>query len=357
MVRINAPAKHERPLADFLKRRCKGWTIIEDKAGRRIGGDCGNVLMRVPGTSRGVQPLLLSAHMDTVQPTTGIRPVMRGGMIRSDGKTILGADDRAGIAAILEAVRHVQESGKPHAPLELLFTVAEEIGLLGAKQIPRGFLKSSMGFVLDSSLDVGMAVNDAVSIQRMIAHVHGRPAHAGVEPEKGVNAIAIAAKALSRLRFGRVNARTTMNVGKISGGHTFNIVPAYAAVEMEARSDSARRLAAIVGDVKKAFALAAKKAGGKVRVEDWTDFEMFRVPPSAPVSIVFYRGCKRAGMRGRLRAYSGGSDANVFNKIGVPSLVLGVGYKCPHSTRECISVQSLTDCAKLVASIIEAYGV
>ncbi len=352
LVRINAPAKQERPVAIFLKKRLQSYALREDGAGKALGGNCGNIIVRVPGDSR--PTILLSAHMDTVSPTAGIRPSIKRGMFRSDGNTILGADDRAGIAMILELLAHWKDTGRAHPPLEIAFTVAEEIGLQGAKQIGRGVLKSAMGYVLDSSLPVGAAVNEAVTHHRMILRVQGRTAHAGVEPEKGINAICIAAKALSRLPTGRITKRTTCNVGVIAGGTAFNVVPSLTQVDLEIRSASSRVAAGLIRRVRRSFREAARKAGGKVAIKEWKDFEAFRVSPRAPVAQFFRQGAGKMGLNPSLRMYGGGSDGNIFNRRGIPCLVLGLGYKEPHTARERMAVADLMRGTQLLAAIMEA---
>ena len=351
LIAINAPAKHERPVADYLKRILKSYSLREDAAGKKVGGNCGNLLVCVPGDRR--RPVMCSAHMDTVRPTTGIRPILGKGVIRTDGKTILGADDRAGIAIILELLKHLAESGRPHPPLELVFTVAEEVGLQGAKQIRSDALKSSKGYVLDSSLPVGMAVNRSVTIHRMKILAMGRSAHSGVNPERGINAISIAAKALSKLPMGRIGDDTTLNVGVISGGHAFNIVPDETRMELELRSASPPVLEKWVRRVKGAFAGAAKQLGGKVKIDAWVDFKLFRISPRDPVVRAFQAGAEGIGIKPRLCQYGGGSDANVFNALGIPCLVLGLGYHLPHTNQERITIGDLVLGTKLLASILE----
>lgn len=353
LVRINAPAKEEKPVARFLRERLKRYSVREDNAGKAVGSNCGNILVRVSGDAR--PPILFSAHMDTVRPTAGIKPIVENGVIRTDGKTILGADDRAGIAMILEMLEHLREEGRPHPPLELAFTIAEEIGLQGAKQIRKGTLRSAMGYILDSSLPIGAAVNRAVTIQRMIITVKGKAAHAGVEPEKGINAIAIAARALSKVKTGRLDRTTTFNIGTISGGHAFNIVPHEAKVVVEARSASPEKLAKIITGVRKAFTSAANSAGGKVAFDEWTDFKLFRIPETAPVSKVFLRAVKAMGRRPELCQYGGGSDGNIFNAMGIPCLTLGLGYKFPHTFAESMRIADMVAGTRLLAELVKAY--
>ncbi len=351
LVRINGTAKKERPVANYLKRHLKSNRVREDNAGKNIGGDCGNLIVQVPGDAR--ETVMLSAHMDTVQPTTGIASKITRGVIHTDGKTILGADDRAGIAMILELLAHLAESKIAHPPLELVFTIAEEIGLQGAKQMRFRDIKSGLGYILDSSLPVGMAVNQSVTIQRMNIRVEGRSAHAGVDAERGINAISIAAKALSKIPTGKIAKHTTLNVGAIHGGQAFNIVPNEVHVVLEIRSAYPAVLKKWAARVRSAFAASARQARGRVRIEQWTDFKTFYVSPKAPVAKSFVAGAKALGMAPVLRQYGGGSDGNVFNHMGIPCLVLGLGYHAPHTTEERMAVASLVQGTRLLASILE----
>jgi tripeptide aminopeptidase len=348
LIRINAPAR----VTDFLRRRLSRYHTREDRAGSKLAGNSGNLIVRIPG--KGQRPVLLSAHMDTVAPTEGIRTVLRKGVLRSDGKTILGADDRAGIAIILELVRHLEERGGSHPPLELVFSVCEEIGLHGARQIPRQSLRSKIGYVLDSSLPIGQAVNRSVTIRRMDITVCGRAAHAAAGADRGINAIAIAAKALARVRTGQIGRHTTLNIGTISGGTAFNVVPAEAKIDLEMRSPDDQKIHVLRRRIRRYFVEAAGAQGGKVRIREWSDFKAFRITPEAWVARCFLEGARASGFRPNLHQYSGGSDANIFNAIGIPSLVLGTGYSFPHTPREEIPVAELVRGTRLLESILKA---
>ncbi len=353
LVRINAPSLSERPLANFLKSRLKRYPMVEDHAGKALGGQCGNLLVRVKGDNR--SPVLFCAHMDTISPTRGIRMTQKRGVLQTDGKTILGADDRAGIAAILELVAHLEESGMPHPPLELLFTVAEEPGLQGIKQFCPKSLRAKAGYVLDSTQPVGSAVHSAVAMRRMSVCVKGKTAHSGIDPEKGVNAIHIASRALAGIRSGKISRHTSVNIGTIKGGSAVNIVPDETRVEIEIRSIYPAAILRLSQRIRRVFEREAVKACGKVRINEWTEFGSFYVPKKALVSRLFCLGARALGLDSQLECYGGGSDGNVLNAMGISCLVVGLGYEFPHTTRERMPVSNLTASVRLLESILNAW--
>ncbi|MDP3043925.1 MAG: M20/M25/M40 family metallo-hydrolase, partial [Bacillota bacterium] len=237
LAKTDSVSRRERGVVDHLAGLLAdiGLEYFEDEAGQAINGTAGNLIAKVPGTTAG-PPLLFCTHLDTVEPGNGVKPRVDGHVIRSAGETILGADDKAGIAAVLEAVRVLKEQELPHPPLELVFTVAEEIGLLGIRELDFSLVKARMGFVLDSDGTPGKVITRAPSQDRIVATVIGRAAHAGINPEDGVNAIQAAAKAIANLPLGRIDEETTANIGVIRGGQATNIVPERVYLEGETRS-------------------------------------------------------------------------------------------------------------------------
>jgi len=329
-----------------------GLSVEVDDAGRKIGGDTGNVIARLPGRGR---PIMLCCHLDTVGPADQVRPRLVGGRITSDGGTILGADDKAGVAGILEALRVVLEQSLPRPALEVVFTVAEEVGLEGANTLDFRHLHSHMALVADSDGRVGTVVNQGPGQDRFRAVVRGKAAHAGVEPEKGVNAIAIAATAISRMRLGRLDAETTANIGLISGGQASNIVPDRVLLEGEARSHDDGKRVAQVEHMTSCLQQAAAEGGGKVEIEVSPMYERYHVLPDHPLVRLARMAMRAVGIRPHLQASGGGSDANVFNARGIPAVLLGVGYHGCHTTREYIPVTQLRRFAELmVAVMVEA---
>ena len=244
LVRTDSPTKSERFIANMLKNRLQdlGMSVTEDNAGEVIGGDCGNVLAYLKGTLPMAPIVLFSAHMDTVQPCLNIEPVLNDGLITSAGPTILGADDKSGIVPILEALRTVQEQAIPHGDIQVIFSVAEEGGLNGSKNIDKTQLKADFGFVLDSGGKPGEIILEAPGQDRINVTINGKAAHAGVEPENGISAIVVAAQAISRLQTGRIDDETTSNIGTIQGGRATNIVADRVEVTCETRSRNLGKL-------------------------------------------------------------------------------------------------------------------
>ena len=266
LVSIASPSRREGTIVERLEasqghgRERRGGT-----AGEKIGGDTGNLLARFPGDTPGAPPFLLSGHMDTVGPAEAIHPVVEGDVVRTDGTSVLGGDDKAGVVAILEAVRVLRERRIPHGDLEVVLTISEEYGLLGAKNFDTGRLRAKRGLVLDVD-GVCELITRAPAANRMSFTVHGLAAHAGICPEQGMSAIRIAAEAIAAMKLGRLDAETTANLGIIQGGLAGNIVPASVTVRGETRSLSLEKLEAQTAHMRRCFDEAAARHG--VRVGD-----------------------------------------------------------------------------------------
>ncbi|MDI3281557.1 MAG: M20/M25/M40 family metallo-hydrolase [Bacillota bacterium] len=358
LARLNSPPRQERPVADWLIRELLqlGFEVEEDRAGEAVNGNSGNVLARLGGTLPGCPALLFSAHMDTVQPTPGLEPLVEGEVIHTGGRSILGADDKAGIAAILEGIRLVLESGFPRPPVEVAFTVCEEVGLLGALHLDPAWVKSPAAFILDGEGPVGSYIVQAPAQEEFKAEVYGRAAHAGVEPEKGVNAIQVAAEAIACLEWGRLGRETTANVGLIEGGQAVNIVPDRARVRGEVRSHDPAQLEAQVRRIRQSFLEAAARRGAEVEVQFRRSFTSFRLDPQTPALQTLQAAARRIGLKIRPVVGGGGSDANVWNERGVVAVNLGIGVKGEHTPQERASVEQLVRAAELVAALILEWG-
>jgi tripeptide aminopeptidase len=290
--------------------------------------------------------------MDTVVSNSGLQIVFDGKILKSDGRTILGADDKAGVAAMCELARELSGDKIPHGPIEFLFSVAEEPGLLGLKHLDFSLLKGKTAFVLDSHAAVGSVVTSAPSAVRMTATVHGKAAHAGVEPEKGINSIAIASAAIAKMRLGRIDDETTANIGIINGGTATNIVPEKTVVKGEARSFSEKELARQVAHMEAQFALSATKFGGRTEVESEHDFTTFAVASEDPMVQLALDAARKIGRKTSIQKSGGGSDANVLNEHGIRSVILGMGYKGPHTEKEAIPVTSLFAATEWILEIV-----
>jgi tripeptide aminopeptidase len=346
-------SRNERQMADKLKPMLAdlGFTVTEDDAGAKVGGNAGNLYARLAGTAAG-EPLLFSAHMDRVTPGLGVKPSIVDGKIVSDGTTILGADDAAGIAAVLETVQVLKERNLPYPTLELALTIGEEVGLLGARNLDYGYFTSKLGFALDSGGPVGEIVVKAPSQAKLNVTFKGKAAHAGVSPEKGVSAIQIAAIAIARMKLLRVDSETTANIGSIVAEGPTNIVPETCKFIAEARSLVQEKLEAQVADMQRCCEAAAAELGGMVEVEVLRSYSAFNLSPeSAPVKRAA-AAAERIGAPISITSTGGGSDANIFNGSGIPMAVLGVGYEDIHSTREKMPIDQLVLLAEWALAIV-----
>lgn len=339
-----------------------GAETIVDLAAEKTGSDTGNLIARFVGNTN-APPLLLSAHMDTVEPGRGIRPVLKNGVFTSDGSTILGADCKSSIAIILEVLRVLQEDNISYGPLEIVFSVCEEIGLLGAKNLDFSLLNAEFGYVLDAS-DTDGIITRAPSSNKLEFKVYGKDAHAGAAPEKGINAIHIAAKAIAGLKLGRIDQETTCNIGVIKGGRAANIVPNLVTVQGEVRSHNQSKLTGKTDEIVNAF----KQAVDIMKVDNSTnglpyleysvtlDFSATHILETDPVVILAKAGASNLGRTLKTKITGGGADANIFFQHGIATGVLGTGMKDMHSTRESIALDDMVRSAELVLEIIQTHS-
>ena len=342
LLQINSPSGQEGPLAEYLIAELKalGLPVRQDAAG--------NVIAFTDPDAQG-EALMLCAHMDTVEPTTGLVIVEEDGIIRSDGTTILGADDKAGIAVILEALKRA--SRRP--PLDIVFTVHEEGGLFGAKALDLGSLRARQGIVLDSGGAAGNLVTAAPSQMKVSAKVRGVAAHAGAAPERGVNAIVLAARGIAAMNLGRLDDETTANIGIIKGGQATNIVPDLVELRGEARSHSEEKLQAQVAAMKQALEEAAQAGGGSAEVEVQPSYTRFAIPESEPLVQTFFEVASSLGLNPTTVKGGGGSDANVFNAQGMVVVNMSTGMANSHAKNEYIPAAALDQAAVLLTALVE----
>lgn len=356
LVRVPAAPRQERAMADALtvKLRALGLTVEEDQAGAAIGGQAGNLIARLAGDP--ARPsILFSAHLDRVPNHGRIEPSISedGRTIRSDGTSILAADDVSGICAILEALRRVRAEGLAHGPIEVVLSVAEEVGLLGARHLDYSKIKSRLAYIIDVSGPVGTLVNQAPTQYTLTVTVRGRGAHAGMEPEKGLNAIRVAAVALSRLREGRLSPRTTSNFGVFQAGQATNIVCDLAEIQGEARSTDPAELAAYLDEVDQVFQATAREFKTEITVERHLEYETFRVDENEEVIQLAGRAMKNLGLEMHIVPSGGGSDGNYFNRHGLTAVGLSPGYQKVHTHAEEQPIDQLLKCADLLTEIIK----
>lgn len=356
LVRIDSESGNEAAVAEYIRSFCSrlGFTVHEDSAGRATGGECGNLVARVPaGSFTPLAPVILCAHMDTVAPGNHVLPFDMGDRFVSMSETVLGADCKAGVASLLASAEWLSTSGGPHRALELLFTVQEEPGLLGAKNLDASLLDGEWGVVLDGSGPVGGIVVEAPSQDRVVLDVSGRAAHAGVEPEKGVNAIFCAAKGIAGVEVGRLDAGTTLNVGTIQGGLAVNIVPESARVECEARSLSPGRLDEVRQQLVESFRRAADECGCGLEVDESRSFEHFKLDEDAAPVRFLAKALEEAGFEPFTKSSGGGSDANVLNATGIPCAVMNIGLAQAHTKEEYILKDDLEGIARVMGLLAE----
>jgi len=350
LVGIYSPSFQEGEIAEVLERELisLGLEVRNDRSGQ---GGTGNVIGLLRG--RGGVPIFLGAHMDTVEPARGVKPVVDGGVIRSDGTTILGADCKAPIAAILEAIRVVREQGLPHGDVEVVLTYAEEKGLVGARALDTSQLNARLGFVADSSAPPGGIVTEAPAQDRLVAAFHGKPAHAGVEPEKGVNALLAAARALCRMPLGRIDEETTANFGLIKGGTARNVVPALVEMEGEARSRDNAKLQRQTRAMVDAMESASQEVGVRLELQVERSYDAYRLDRESQVVQLAWRAAEDAGISPYLMGSGGGTDANIIVARGIPTAVLGTGMAQPHSLEEHIKVEDMVALARHLVGLIQ----
>jgi tripeptide aminopeptidase len=302
---------------------------------------------------------LLSAHLDTVQPGKGVTAILTDGVFTSDGTTILGADDKSALAILLEVLRVLQEDRIPHGPLELVLTVCEEIGLLGAKQLDSDFLSASYGYVLDATDTDGIVVR-APAANRLKFILHGKSSHAGSAPEKGINAIALAARAIANVSLGRIDCETTCNIGLIAGGRAINIVPDRVEVNGEVRSHDLNKLQSVTDGIVASFehVVATHRAGGKddglPRLETMIEREYSgtHIPEDHHIVTLARQAADNLGRRMISKSSGGGSDANIFFEKGIITGVLGTGMKDVHTLGESVRLDEMVKAAELLMEII-----
>ncbi|MDH7486287.1 MAG: M20/M25/M40 family metallo-hydrolase [Anaerolineae bacterium] len=351
LVRVDSPSGHEEAIGHELAARLAalGLSVERDASG--------NVFGWLEGEQAAGDWLLLCAHMDTVGQDRGITPVIAEGVIRSDGTTILGADDKSGLAIILEVLQVLKEGRSvaaplPHCPLEVLFTVEEETNLGRPGRIDLARLRAREGLVLDSGGPIGTFVISAPSQDKLTVTVHGRAAHAGSEPEKGINAIRVAAEAIAAMPLGRIDEETVANIGVIEGGTATNIVPERVTMKGMARSRDDAKLQRQTAAMVRALEEAAARHGATLDIETARTYHSYRVAEDAPLRRRIEAAARRLGLEPQPTASGGGSDANIFHCAGIQSIPLSTGMADVHTKREHIAIADMVACARLLLEIV-----
>jgi len=367
LARISSLSGKEAKVAMRLERIFKlmGAEVYMDNAGEKIQGDSGNLVVKIKGTASG-EPFLLSAHMDTVGPADNIKPQVHSGRVTSDGTTVLGADCKAGIAVIIETVKVLEEMRMAHPPLELVFTISEEMALMGAKFLDYSKLKARRGLIFDSEKPLDCVITSAPAADKMDIKVYGVAAHAGVDPEKGISAIKVVSSAIAGMKLGRIDRETTANIGFIKGGYAVNIVPPLVELSGEARSHSLEKLRRQTHHMEDCL----KKAVKKIRVSEHGkilspryDFLLERKFPNLiidrrdPALKLIKEAMKNQGLKMKAMASGGGTDANIMYGHGIGAPVLATGMRDVHTTHEYLDLKDFFGCARLTLGIIDRLAV
>lgn len=355
LIQIDSISLAEREMADRLSTELKSLDgeVYEDNTAKKIGGQAGNII----GYFRGYDnypAILLSAHMDRVQPGRGIKPVIRGDYIYSSGDTVLGGDDLIGVSTILEVIRILKEKRIEHGDLKVVFSVAEELGLLGVRELdPVEISGLDLGIVLDLDEDVGTIVYKAPAQLKFNAVIKGKSAHAAMHPEEGINAIKISSKAISDIKLGQIDEETTANIGVIKGGKAINIVPEIVELEGEVRSHNARKLEKQLKHMKEVINQAVEKYGGSVKYTIEKLYPGFELPLESDIIKLIAYSMQVLKIPISYMVSGGGSDANIFNKLGLPTVNLGVGMQKVHTSNETVCMHNMIKLLELIIRVIK----
>lgn len=351
LVRIDSPSGEEGACARYCARELvnAGCTVAFDDSQDTTGSETGNLVAVLPGDAPGV--LVLSAHLDCVEPCRGVEPVIDQGVVRSAGPTVLGADDKAGLAAAIECVRRLTELPGRRPTLKVVFTVMEEVGLTGAKALEREHVVGDLCVVLDADGEPGGIVTGAPTHWTFVATFSGRAAHAGLAPERGVSAIAMAAEAVTRMPAGRLDPGTTANIGTLAGGTATNVVAAEVTMTGECRSLDAHRVEEVRAEMDAAMRSAADELGGAVAIEWTREYTGFSVPEDSLCVALVADACRDIGIEPRPFTTGGGSDANIIAAMGVPTLALSCGMRGVHGVDETLAVDDLETLTRMCVAI------
>ena len=357
LLKIKSPSRDEKQIADYVSDilRSLGLTVIKDDAGKKIGSNAGNIIALLEsncenGATR-TQPLFFGAHLDTVSVNGEIKPEIRDKKIVNKNKNcILGGDDKAAIAAIIEAIRTIKDFKIKTGNIYLIFTITEEVGLLGSKNMNLKPLKAKYGFVFDGDGDIGKIFNQAPFHNAIDITIIGKAAHAGISPQKGINAIQVASHAISKMKLGRIEPGTTCNIGTIEGGVATNIIPEKVQIKAEARSLQEERLKELTGRIINDFETCAKENGAKARFKVKREYDGFKIPENELPIVMAKNVFKKLKVKSKILSTVGGSDVNILNSKGKMAINLSAGMENVHSSKEYVKIAELE---KLTALILE----
>ncbi|MGL5152512.1 MAG: M20/M25/M40 family metallo-hydrolase [Clostridium sp.] len=352
-VKIDSESYDEKAFGERLVKDFSSLGIEAkvDDSGKKFGSNFGNIIVKINGDLN-KEPILFSCHMDTVKPGKGVNPIIKDGIIYSDGTTILGGDDKGGIAAIIEALTSIKEEKISHGPIEIVFTIAEEVGMFGAKELDYKNIKSKIGYVFDTSGDPGSITIKGPAQDKIIVEIIGKPAHAGVCPEDGISAIQIASDAISKMKLLRVDENTTANIGTISGGVATNVVCPQVKIEAEARSTVIESLDIQTKHMVDTFKEVCEAYGGEIKVDVSRLYGEFVVDEGHEVVERAKKVFRKMGITPSTTQTGGGSDTNIFNGHGIKVVNLASGETKPHTKEESIKICDLVTIAQVVKKLI-----
>lgn len=356
LVKIPSKPCDEKVVAAYIRSFLENlsYEVQEDDAGLKVGGNTGNLICRIPATAPGFESIAILTHMDTVVPCEGIVPVLKEGIISVDSQTVLGGDDKAGIAEVLELVQSLADGQYPHGEIELVFTISEETYMYGSRHLDLSRLKSRYALVLDEQGAPGAVINAAPFLYTMDIQCKGKAAHAGMCPETGISAIQIVSQAITQMRLGRLDNETTANIGMISGGHARNIVPEDVTLIAECRSLKLEKVTQQIEHMKSCLSLAAEEMGGTVQYDIRQSFPGYKLEESNYLVQLAHQSALELGLDSSIRHSGGGTDANILNHQNITSIVLSIGYREMHSSHEHVYVKDMTDSVHWLYSILQA---
>ena len=348
-IRINALSGNEKLLADFIKSFLSeyNYSITEDDSKEHSNSNTGNLICKVGSGG----DFLLSSHMDTARPTENVKPIIEKDKIVSSGDTVLGVDNRAGVSALLYTLERIAKEKIPVKDFTVVFTTCEETTLFGSKNLGiNGNIKK--GFVFDSGYRPGNFIHSACGALGFKIKVVGKASHSGIAPEKGINSLLVAAKAMSNLPLGRIDEETTMNIGVLKGGAAVNVIPELTELEGEVRSFDLKKAEKYFNLLVDAFKKESELVGARIElIYDW-DFMPFTVPEDSEVYSETINVLKKVGLIPSPKISLGGSDANSLNANGIESINLGIGAQNPHSNDEFIFIEDLIKTAEIAMELV-----
>ncbi|HDL18043.1 MAG TPA: M20/M25/M40 family metallo-hydrolase [Bacteroidetes bacterium] len=357
LIKLDGQSRAERPVADFIGQKMKalGYRVEEDLSANSVDGNTGNLLCFPPHFRADRPAMMLAAHMDTVRPAWQAQPVVQDNVIRSDNNHAIGVDNRAGCTVLSHAADYLLRQHAQEANIMFVFTVCEEIGSKGAKElaVPANVI---MGTVFDCSARPGTFIQSTFGAKQFTLEIHGKSAHAGVDPEKGINAILLASNIIAGLPVGRVSPDLTCNVAKISGGGPINVVPDYVRVDGEIRGSDREQISSMLQRMKELGDKVCQISGGMFSLSTESHFSPYRIDENSQIFQLVFRVLSSSGLTPNPIHYPGGSDANVFNEKGLPSINVGIGAQRPHSGGEFIFVEDLIASYNIATKLVDEFS-